>query len=304
MAVRSFLHYALEVPDQAVGQRYYEDFGLVDATGSGDAVRLRPSRQEREVVQLHAGPRKRLHHLCYGATGDDWTRTRAALSAYGAPEVDPPRGVSEGGIWTRDPDGNLLNIREETASPAPIDSPPLLNGPGYTPRQALRGAPARGSRATPRRLGHVLLFTPDVDRQLDFYTRALGFKLSDRSGRLIVFLRCATDHHTLALLSSPGPGFHHASFQVGGVDEIAMGALSMADRGWQPGWGLGRHVIGSNFFYYIRDPWGSLAEYYFDLDSIPEDCAWEPRDFPGEDSLYIWGPPVPADFGENRELAG
>jgi len=42
MAVRSFLHYALEVPDQAVGQRFYEDFGLVDSTGLSDAVRLRP----------------------------------------------------------------------------------------------------------------------------------------------------------------------------------------------------------------------------------------------------------------------
>jgi len=36
---------------------------------------------------------------------------------------------------------------------------------------------------------------------------------------------------------------------------------------------------------------------------IPEDCAWEPRDWPGEDSLYIWGPPVPPDFGENKEGA-
>ena len=36
---------------------------------------------------------------------------------------------------------------------------------------------------------------------------------------------------------------------------------------------------------------------------IPEDCAWQPRDFPGEDSLYIWGPPVPDDFGENKEVA-
>ena len=82
-----------------------------------------------------------------------------------------------------------------------------------------------------------------------------------------------------------------------------MGAARMADRGWQPGWGFGRHVIGSNFFYYIRDPWGSFAEYFFDLDVIPEDCAWEPRDWPGEDSLYIWGPPVPPDFGENKEGA-
>ena len=42
MAVRSLLHFALEVPDQAVGQRFYQDFGLVDRTGSSDAVRLCP----------------------------------------------------------------------------------------------------------------------------------------------------------------------------------------------------------------------------------------------------------------------
>ena len=42
MAVRSFLHYALEVPDPSVGQRFYEDFGLVNGRGSGDSVRLRP----------------------------------------------------------------------------------------------------------------------------------------------------------------------------------------------------------------------------------------------------------------------
>ena len=302
MAVRSFLHYALEVPDQAVGQKYYQDFGLVDATGGNSAVRLRPARQDRDSVVLYAGPRKRLHHLCYGATGEDFAGLRASLRAAGVGEVDPPRGAPESGIWIRDPDGNLVNVREEAAPASPADPPLKLNGPGYTPRQALRGYPERGSGAAPRRLGHVLLFTPDVDRQIDFYTRALGLKLSDRSGTLIAFLRCNTDHHTLALLASPGPGFHHASFQVGSVDEIAMGANRMADRGWQPGWGLGRHVIGSNFFYYIRDPWGGFAEYYFDLDCIPDDCAWQPRDFPGEDSLYVWGPPVPDDFGENKEL--
>ena len=51
MAVRSFLHYALEVPDQAVGQRYYEDFGLVDVTGGDKAVRLKPARQDRESLR-------------------------------------------------------------------------------------------------------------------------------------------------------------------------------------------------------------------------------------------------------------
>ncbi|HLF49583.1 MAG TPA: VOC family protein [Methylomirabilota bacterium] len=303
MAVKSFLHYALEVPDQAVGQKYYEDFGLVDATGKSNTVRLKPARHSREAVLLYPGPRKRLHHLGYGATGDDFAQVKKALAAAAVKELDPPRGAPEGGIWVRDPDGNLVNIREEAAPQPPADPPPELNGPGYTPRQAVRGAPTRDMTAAPRKLGHVLLFTPDIDRQVDFYTRVLGMKLSDRSGKIIAFMRCNTDHHSLALLTSIKPGFHHGSFQVGSVDEIAMGALRMADRGWQPGWGLGRHVIGSNFFYYIRDPWGSLAEYYYDLDYIPETCAWEPRDWPEEDALYVWGPPVPPDFGDNKEAA-
>ena len=54
----------------------------------------------------------------------------------------------------------------------------------------------------------------------------------------------------------------------------------------------------------MRDPWGSWAEYFHDLDHIPETCAWQPRDFPPEDALYRWGPPVPEDFGVNRELEG
>jgi catechol 2,3-dioxygenase len=302
MAVRTFLHYALEVPDQTAGQKFYQDFGLVDETGSRDAVTLRPARQSRASVLLFGGSRKRLHHLCYGATGEDFAAVRAGLQRAGVAEVDPPRGAPEGGLWFRDPDANLVNVREEKGQVAPADPPLQLNGPGYAPRQAVRGCPPRGEGASPRRLGHVLLFTPDLNRQIDFYVGTLGMKLSDRSGEIIAFLRCNTDHHTLALLSSSGPGFHHGSFEVGSVDEIAMGAARMADRGWQPGWGLGRHVIGSNFFYYIRDPWGGFAEYFYDLDHIPEACAWEPRDFPAEDALYVWGPPVPADFAENKEL--
>ena len=54
---------------------------------------------------------------------------------------------------------------------------------------------------------------------------------------------------------------------------------------------------------------------YVDADWLPQldpreemeegmlECAWEPRDFPDDDSLYIWGPPVPPDFGENKEAS-
>ena len=140
-----------------------------------------------------------------------------------------------------------------------------------------------------------------MPRQMDFYTRVLGMRLSDRSGDVISFLRCTPDHHNLAFLTSHAPGFHHGSFQVGSVDEIGMGAGQMVDRGWQPGWGLGRHVIGSNFFYYIRDPWGGFAEYFFDLDVIPEDCAWEPRDWPGRGFAVQLGPAGAPDFARTRK---
>jgi catechol 2,3-dioxygenase-like lactoylglutathione lyase family enzyme len=304
MAVRALLHYALEVPDQTVGEKFYRSFGLVDETARDGAVHLRPAPLGRESVLLYGGPKKRLHHLAFGAPGDAFEATRETILRAGVREVDPPRGAPEGGLWLRDPDGNLVTVRDEGPEAPPPDPPLRVNSPGHVARQAERGAPEATLSARPRRLGHVLLFTPDVDRQLDFYTRVLGLKLSDRCRNIIAFLRCTTDHHNVAFLTSRGPGFHHGSFEVGSVDEIAMGALGMQQAGFEPGWGLGRHVIGSNFFYYIRDPWGSFAEYFHDLDYIPEQCAWVPRDFPEGDALYRWGPPVPDDFGVNRELEG
>ncbi|MBI4638830.1 MAG: VOC family protein [Candidatus Rokubacteria bacterium] len=302
MPARSLLHYALEVPDQTAGQRFYRDFGLLEATGRDNAVRLRPGPLERAQVLLYGGSKKRLHHLAFGAPGPDYEATRRALVSWGAREVDSPAGAPEGGFWVRDPDGHYVNVRDETPKAPPPDPPLELNSPGHAPRQVRRGAPPPDMQAAPRRLGHVLLFTPDLERQLDFYTRGLGLKLSDRCQKIITFLRCSTDHHNLALLTSNAPGFHHGSFEVGSVDEIAMGARRMRAHGWEPFWGLGRHVIGSNFFYYIRDPWGSFAEYYFDLDYIPETCAWEPRDWPEGDALYRWGPDCPAEFGINTEV--
>lgn len=303
MAVRALLHYALEVPDQTVGDKFYRSFGLVNESGRDSAVHLRPASLKRDTVLLYAGPKKRLHHLAFGAPADEYEVTRESALGAGVREIDPPPGAPDGGFWIRDPDGNAINIRPE-ARPVPPPDPPLtLNAPGHITRIATRGYP-EALDPRPRRLGHVLLFTGNVEGQITFYTRVLGMRLSDRAQSVVAFLRCTTDHHNLAFLTSRGPGFHHGSFEAGSVDELAMGALAMQAAGFQPGWGLGRHVIGSNFFYYIRDPWGSFAEYFHDLDYIPEDCAWQARDFPEQDALYKWGPPVPEDFALNRELEG
>ena len=114
-------------------------------------------------------------------------------------------------------------------------------------------------------------------------------RLSDHSGDNIAFLHGihGSDHHMIAFARSNAPGHHHFSWDVGTVDEIGEGAMHMLDKGFSKGWGLGRHVLGSNFFHYVQDPWGSFCEYSADIDYVPSDCNWPAGDHPAEDVLRL-----------------
>ena len=72
---------------------------------------------------------------------------------------------------------------------------------------------------------------------------------------------------------------------MGSVDDIGRGAMHMLDKGFARGWGLGRHVLGSNFFHYVGDPWGSFSEYSAGIDFVPADCDWKSGDHAPEDSF-------------------
>jgi catechol 2,3-dioxygenase len=154
----------------------------------------------------------------------------------------------------------------------------------------------------PRRLSHILVFTTDIDRAVAFYSNIVGLRLSDRSDR-VAFMHAihGSDHHILAFAESPAPGLHHCSWDMSGIDDIGLGAMHMAGKGHTAGWGLGRHVLGSNYFHYVQDPWGSYAEYSCDIDYIPAAQRWEAGHHAPEDSFFLWGPEPPADFTLNRE---
>ena len=85
------------------------------------------------------------------------------------------------------------------------------------------------------------------------------------------------------------------------LNDIGLGAMQMAGHGYVDGWGLGRHVLGSNYFHYVRDPWGSYCEYSSDMDYIPANYPWVARDHEAEDAFYVWGPKPPADWTHNHE---
>ena len=147
------------------------------------------------------------------------------------------------------------------------------SAPAGTAGAAIR---AKWPAVRPRRLSHVLTFTADVDASIKFHERTLGLRLSDRASDLVAFMYGihGSDHHLLALVKSSALGFHHCSWDVASVNDIGLGAMRMHDKGWTKGWGLGRHVLGSNYFHYVRDPWGSFAEYSCDIDYIPKEVRW------------------------------
>ncbi len=302
MSVRSLLSYALTVPDLKAGQRFYSTFGLDPAERDG-VLTLRCDGRDQDQVFLVEGKKKRLNHLRFGSDDKGIAAIRGRMQQRGLAEIDAPHNVFGGGLWLEDPDGHPINVRAESTKPWRAAPAFAINSPGHYERKG-RGAPKRHD-ARPHRLGHVLLHTPNLDRMVAFYTEVLGMRLSDRVPGIIAFMHLPTggDHHVVALLADARPGFHHASFEVASPDEIGLGAQKVLGSGYSNGWGFGRHVLGSNFFHYLRDPWGSLAEYFCDIDQIPADGSWKAEDHGPEDSLYLWGPAVPEDFGANFEEA-
>ena len=60
-------------------------------------------------------------------------------------------------------------------------------------------------------------------------------------------------------------------------------------------------MLGSNYFHYIRDPWGSYCEYSHDIDYVPMGPGWNAGDAAPENGFYLWGPVPPDDFAFNYE---
>lgn len=292
-------HYSLEVPDLDVAEGFLQDFGLETEEKDGSLLAQCPGRGQEQVRLLEA-PVKRLHHVAFTLHPGTMDVVREALERAGTPVTEPPAGAAEAGLWIRDPDGTAVQLLDEPPAPPRPAEDVLVNVGGSRQRVGT----AQWRRATgdvmPRRLGHTLLFSAQPERMTDFYTRVLGLRVSDRIRGMVTFLNAGPgDHHVFGFIASTHRGFHHASFEVPSIDAIAIGADRMRTQGHDTGWGLGRHTIGSNFFHYNQDPWGSWIEWFSDIDQI-DDC-WTAGEW--EVPPHLWGAPPPKSFLANREPA-
>ncbi len=304
-AIHSIDHFALSVPELEPARRFFTAFGLDVRDTTAGALAVHAHGDDHCWIRIHVSGRpKKLEYLSFGAYADDLDAIAARARRLGVTQ-ERPHPLSDGsGLWYRDPDGVAVQVvaadKVTPASAGAIEPAPSTINPIGVPIALSR---SQATPVRPRRLSHVLLYCTDVPRSLRFHSEVLGLRLSDRSQELIAFSHGAhaSDHHLLAWVKSDKPGLHHSSWIVANPDEIGMGMEQMFAAGFKEGWGVGRHVVGSNYFYYARDPWGSFAEMSCGIDFIGADTEWPSGDYPPEDSFYLWGPPVPGYFTENHE---
>ena len=299
MALHRMNSVTIGVPNVDDTRAFYRDFNLTEtqpgtfaSADGGDQLRI-VQAASRRVVEISIGAQDR----------DDLDRIASQLARI---DITPERG--EASLTARDP-GTGVRIEiaiappivQDAARATPTNGPGRIERDGRSPRLRDDDKPRA---ARPRKLGHVVVGSTDIDASNRFFTDGIGFKISDSVRGLAHFMRCTNDHHNLLVQKAPVQFLHHTSWQVEDVDEIGLGAHALLSKdASRHVWGLGRHHIGSNFFWYFRDPAGNFSEYYSDLDVIIDEQLWKPRDWEGMRSLYSWGPPPPASFIRPDDLA-
>ena len=290
MALHRLTRITVGVPDVEAASAFYRDFGLEDV-GAGHFA----TTDGGDQLELVAAPRRGLQQLSIGVDDtDDLERVSRSLSSIGITAMLAGDTLHVVDPTTETPI-HLEVVPRIEMTPTPAE---VFNAPGRADRVGSRAdAVLRDTPVRPRRLSHVVLGSPDADATHRFFVEGLGFKVSDRVPGVGAFLRCSTDHHNVLVQGAPVTFLHHTSWMVDDVDEVGRGGARMV--AVDPNrhvWGLGRHHIGSNFFWYLRDPAGNFAEYASDLDVIVDDELWKVEDFADLRAIVSWGPRVPPSF--------
>ena len=292
--------------DLDVGVRFFQDWGVkLDKRDAQGAYFSLPSGQT--IVIKNAGdpslpkapmPGPTVREVVWGVD------TQASLAELKA-DLSTDREVREdadGTLHTHDDCGFGIAFRVSNGVAPSKPGGARMNKPFDPPRSA-----------SPIRMGHVVYSIKRADQQRagEFYTKRLQFRMTDHTGDLGDFMRCngSNDHHNLFLLLPPNHyTFNHVAFEVRDFDEIVFGGKNMKSKGWKPYAPPGRHILGSNLFWYFMNPCGGQAEYFADMDLMDDDfktrnwektpgySMWEldPSDTITDPSRPPGAPPAPA----------
>jgi Glyoxalase/Bleomycin resistance protein/Dioxygenase superfamily len=216
---------------------------------------------------------------------------------------DQRNSVAGGFISAQDPMGLQIKFAVNTKTPLTILG--SASNPWGRPARIDMASPIY-AKAEPIEIGHVVLFTTQLDVMEQFYA-SLGFITSDRYPGRGVFMRCAPEggHHDLFLLQVPGKaqGLNHIAFTVRDIHEVFGGGMNMDRAGWKTQLGPGRHPISSAYFWYFENPCGGLIEYNADEDHLTKN--WQPRQFEPSATMFAeWAVDGGLDGQTRRQKTG
>jgi catechol-2,3-dioxygenase len=256
----------LDVPDLGRAETFYTEVWRLEVAERGAGViYLRGTGTDPYLLALRSGvDTPRIHHVTLRArsaealvaVAEATSRAGGRVVAPIAPLQEPAGGT---GLTIRDPDGRLFQV---------------VYG------DAQRGG-AQESPDRPLRLAHAVLNSHDVAATQRFLEQALGFVLADRT-RIMAFMNCNRDHHTLAIGDTDNDALNHIAFLMPSLDAVMRGGGRMKDSGHPIEWGPGRHGPGHNAFNYFIDPFGVVIEYTAEVAQIddsyrargPSDWTW------------------------------
>ena len=113
-----------------------------------------------------------------------------------------------------------------------------------------------------RRLNHAVLYVSDLDREVEFYTRNLGFEVRTQIPGRAAFLRAAgsSNDHDLGLFEigagratgEPQVGLYHLAWEVGSLADLVSVRSRLAEVGALVG--ESDHRVSKSL--YAKDPCG------------------------------------------------
>ncbi|UEP24520.1 VOC family protein [Burkholderia ambifaria] len=258
---------AIGVPDLALAEQFYtETWRLAVVARTADAVYLRGTGAAHHILALHRSEQPDVRSVDFSVASIDALHALAqVIPEHGGAIVSSPDATGEPGGGTqlvaRDPQGRILRFitgDERHADTAEVEDRPV-------------------------KITHVVLNSADVAVAQRFFEDALGFKLSDRT-RIMAFMRCSSDHHSIALADATENTLNHIAFLMPDLDSVMRGGGRMNDVGYPIEWGVGRHGPGNNVFAYFLGPFDFVIEYTAEVQQVddtyrtggPADWTWPP----------------------------
>ncbi|MGA2393767.1 MAG: VOC family protein [Candidatus Lustribacter sp.] len=135
-----------------------------------------------------------------------------------------------------------------------------------------------------KKLGHLVYEVSNLERSLHFWTEIMGFHISDRNEKGMVFLRYGSDHHAIGLVELAGRTrspegaslqMSHLAMEVADVETLFRCRDYLKERGIKLTF-EGRKGAGGNLGIEFEDPDGYGFELYANMDQIGADGKVRP----------------------------